>query len=133
MLQTERMPDLVEVMRMGKDHRLKHRQLPLLVDENLTVSLGFPPPTTRSSRAEDGISLHNMSPNYYNLYYTIYMYKYIEFPKHFDCFVVSRYKIYLPNILMFSFFYNYCLLSIFIFCSKFTCIIDHYLSFFFFY
>lgn len=44
MLQTERMPDLVEVMRMGKDHRLKHRQLPLQVDENLTVSPGF---TTR--------------------------------------------------------------------------------------
>lgn len=40
MLQTERMPDLVEVMRMGKDHRLKHRQLPLQVDENLTVSPG---------------------------------------------------------------------------------------------
>ncbi|KAL4149777.1 hypothetical protein QTP88_003642 [Uroleucon formosanum] len=37
MLQTERMPDLVEVMRMGKDHRLKHRQLPLQVDENLTL------------------------------------------------------------------------------------------------
>jgi hypothetical protein len=31
------MPDLVEVMRMGKDHRLKHRQLPLQVDENLTL------------------------------------------------------------------------------------------------
>ncbi|XP_050429543.1 gametogenetin-binding protein 2-like isoform X2 [Adelges cooleyi] len=37
MLQTERMPDLVEVMRMGKDHRLKNRQLPLQVDENLTL------------------------------------------------------------------------------------------------
>ncbi|XP_050532823.1 gametogenetin-binding protein 2-like isoform X2 [Daktulosphaira vitifoliae] len=37
MLQTEKMPDLVEVMRMGKDHRLKHRQLPLQVDENLTL------------------------------------------------------------------------------------------------
>jgi len=31
------MPDLVEVMRIGKDHRLKHRQLPLQVDENLTL------------------------------------------------------------------------------------------------
>jgi hypothetical protein len=41
MLQAERMPDLVEVMRMGKDHRLKQRQLPLQVDENLTVSQGL--------------------------------------------------------------------------------------------
>lgn len=45
MLQAERMPDLVDVMRMGKDHRLKQRQLPLQVDENLTVSSGFPPAT----------------------------------------------------------------------------------------
>lgn len=50
MLETERMPDLVEVMRMGKHHHLKNRQLPLQVDENLTVSLsfyvGFPHPVS---------------------------------------------------------------------------------------
>lgn len=44
MLQTQKMPELVEVMRMGKDpssYQLKHRQLPLQVDENLTVREEF--------------------------------------------------------------------------------------------
>lgn len=54
MLQAERMPDLVEVLRMGKNHRLKHRQLPLQVDENLTVSparLDLSPPTATVAAA----------------------------------------------------------------------------------
>lgn len=51
MLQAERMPDLVDVMRMGKDHRLKHRQLPLQVDENLTVSSDFPPAAAAATAA----------------------------------------------------------------------------------